>query len=95
MRVYLAGAMRGFPEENRELFADWQSLLEAMGHEVFNPHEHCPPGTPIKECMLKDVTWICTEADEIAFIPGWEKSLGCRVEHALAVAIDLPIQYLV
>lgn len=93
-KCYLAGPMRGLPDENIHAFAYWKKRLEDRGYEVFSPPDHCPPGTPIKECMMKDIAWICTEADFIAMMPGWENSKGANTEHQLAVTIDLPIEYL-
>jgi hypothetical protein len=40
MRVYLAGAMRGHPNFNREQFRVWAEKLRADGHEVFCPAEN-------------------------------------------------------
>ena len=42
-----------------------------------------------RECFLADTTYICREAEAVAFLPGWEGSKGAVAEAALAVAIGL------
>lgn len=41
-----------------------------------------------------DIDYIINEAEAIAMMPGWRNSKGARAEHAVAVAIGLPIYYL-
>ena len=36
---------------------------------------------------------ICRHADALYMLKGWEHSLGARAEHAVAVALRLPIAY--
>ena len=50
-------------------------------------------GFSIRDSLLADTTYICSDADAIALLPGWENSKGARAEHALAVALDLKIIY--
>jgi hypothetical protein len=38
--------------------------------------------------------WICTVADGMAMLPGWEKSKGAVAEKALADALGLHVMYL-
>jgi len=40
MKIYLAGAMRGLPNFNREAFRYWAAKLRAEGHEVYSPIEN-------------------------------------------------------
>jgi hypothetical protein len=44
-----------------------------------------------RHCFLADTHWICTQADAIAVLPGWETSRGAVAERALGVAIGLEI----
>jgi hypothetical protein len=48
-------------------------------------------GITIRECLAEDIAWICKEADEIAFLPGWQRSLGATAERAVAIALGLTI----
>mgnify|MGYP001581332383 CR=1 FL=1 len=44
-----------------------------------------------RECFLADTQWICSQADAIYVLPGWEKSRGATAERALGIAIGLEI----
>jgi hypothetical protein len=95
MRLYLAGPMRGYPEFNYPAFHKMAAELRAQGHFVFNPAEATDhtDGDPA-DYMLVDLAWIIAHAQGIAMLPGWEKSKGAKVEHALAECLGLEIMYL-
>lgn len=44
--------------------------------------------------LADELHWICTYANAVAMLPGWEHSKGARAEHAAAVACGLKIFYL-
>lgn len=100
-RYYIAGAMRGLPENNFPAFHSAAQRLRAEGYEVFSPAERdlaeygpSLAGFSIRAALRADTNWICTRADGVAMLPGWEKSRGAIAEHALAVALGLDIRYL-
>jgi Domain of unknown function (DUF4406) len=109
-RIYVAGPMSGLPDFNRPAFNEAAEALRDGGWIVFNPAENdinvfgsteaadkafLADRTAALRVMLgADLNWICSEADSIAMLPGWEKSLGARAEHATAVALGLEIIYL-
>lgn len=108
-KIYLAGPMSGVPNLNHDSFFEAAEALEEGGWEVFNPAEVDVDLYGSVEATIKrmeddrqsflrtalgcDLEWICEEADAIAMLPGWEKSLGARAEHAVAVALGLQIIY--
>lgn len=100
MRIYLAGPMTGYPDWNRAAFAEKTAELRAQGHTVFSPAEvdiNPAPGgflsDDLRKAFYQDMRFICLEADKIVLLPGWEKSMGARAEHATAVVLGLDIEY--
>jgi len=105
VKLYLAGKMTGISQFNFPAFHDAARLLRGAGYEVFSPAEHDEamgfdssqmtgfevldgPYT-LREMLLADTSWICTHAEGIALIPGWETSKGAVAELALARALGL------
>lgn len=104
MKIYLAGPMTGLPEFNFPAFDAAAAVLEAEGHEVFNPAKmdrdvgFDPSSTSVskeflRDALRRDLSAIC-ECDAIAMLPGWEKSGGARVEWSLACHLGLKVVYL-
>lgn len=44
-----------------------------------------------RQCFLADTHFICSKADAIYLLPGWESSRGATAERALGVAIGLEV----
>ena len=106
MRVYLAGRMSGMPDLNFPAFKMWREKFRADGHIVFCPAEmSVKAGWEISPALNDDVNfrrevfginlaWICSEAEAIALIAGWENSDGAKAEFYVAAALKLEIIYL-
>ncbi len=109
-RIYIAGPMTGYDDYNRPAFNSTAEAFEEGGWEVFNPaendirlfgsYEACDEAIKanreqaLRVMLGSDLEWICSDADAIAMLPGWEKSYGARAEHATAVALGLEIIYI-
>ena len=100
MKLYLAGPMTGVPERNVPAFTAAAAELRAAGYDVFNPAElvsnlvFAPTGKTARElrqALLEDTTYICTEAEGLAMLPGWQDSKGAVAESALGLALGLPV----
>jgi hypothetical protein len=69
-----------------------ERLKSATGSEAEVASNLGMAGTDLaRHCFLADTRWICTQADAIAVLPGWETSRGAIAERALGVAIGLPV----
>lgn len=93
MKVYLAGGIRGVPNYF-ETFATGAEKLRREGHEVFNPAAANLEGMPLGKIMAYVLTWLCSEAEAIALLPGWRRSGGAKIEYLLAVYLGLKIMRL-
>jgi Domain of unknown function (DUF4406) len=58
------------------------------------PEEVANTGFSLRRALGDDLAWICSTADAIAMLPGWENSKGANAEHATAKALDLKFIYL-
>jgi hypothetical protein len=48
-------------------------------------------GFDLRSALGADLDWICTQADAVAVLPGWENSKGARAEVATALALGLTV----
>ncbi|HSW62372.1 MAG TPA: DUF4406 domain-containing protein [Dissulfurispiraceae bacterium] len=83
-RVYLSGPITGIEEKSAGLFSEAQKELESKGYEVVNPmaliHDH---DKSWEWYMAVDILAMMG-CDCICLLPGWDKSRGARLEHAIA-----------
>ncbi len=101
MRVYLAGPMRGYDQLNFPAFHASAAEWRKHGHEVVNPaemdealgidpHRQHFTEQQLRDAMSRDLQEVC-RCDTIAMLPGWEDSVGARIEHALACMLGLEV----
>lgn len=91
MLIYLAGPMRGIPENNAPAFHEAARLLRAMGHAVWSPAEHDEAlgvdasNSDLVATFSRDLMAVLA-ADAVVLLPGWELSAGaCLERHAAEV----------
>lgn len=95
MRLYLAGPMSGYPDQNCAAFDEAAQLLRRLGHEVWSPAEKdrengFVPGRPETLSLLKwdsvmreDLQQVLA-CDGVVFLDGWFRSNGARLERIVA-----------
>lgn len=98
-RVYIAGPMRGYPLQNFPAFHAAAAAWRAAGWEVISPaeldqqHDGFDGSDMSKEPVFTDAMRRDIEAvlsvDAVAFLPGFERSTGSKIEHTVAEAIGL------
>lgn len=89
MIVYIAGPMKGYPENNWQAFAKAQDQLEELGCVVLNPAV-LPDGMPADAYMPICLAMV-QQADAVYCLPGWVDSLGATVERQFALYQHKPI----
>jgi hypothetical protein len=92
-KIYLSGPMTGLPDYNYPAFNKAALELREMDHEVFNPAEAFSGDQSLdwRDYMRADVAAIMG-CDEVRVLPGWESSVGARLEVAIAISIGLPVK---
>lgn len=91
-RTYISGKITGLPGETaRRLFAEAASSLSG---EVVNPMLLTPPvpEPTWTDYMVTDIAELLT-CTHIFMLSNWRDSKGARVEHAIAVAMGMTVQY--
>ena len=91
-KLYLAGPMTGYPEQNFPAFHAAAAQLRTAGYEVVNPAElNLDPGTPWRVCMQIDIRELVL-CEGIALLPAWERSKGALLEYRIARGLDMQVE---
>lgn len=86
--------------QGHDVFNPAERDRRVHGDEVENNPAGCPllarinHGFSLRDALEDDTSWICSTADAVALLPGWEGSKGACAERALAVALGLTIIHL-
>jgi len=88
--IYLAGPMTGYPEWNHPEFNRVARELRLQGHRVLNPAENGADESKTWEAYMALAVNMLSRSKAVAFLKGWERSRGAKVEHGLARTLGLP-----
>lgn len=107
--VYVCGPMSGHADLNEPLFRRAAAYLVTRDRVPIVPHDipptahegSCPRGHTAQTtgdhgvtCFLRaDITYMLTYCDELYVLPGWETSVGARLEIQVAAACGIPIEF--
>ena len=90
MTYYISGPMSGIEDDNLPAFKSARVRLRKRGHNAVLPDSN---STYYRTSLRIDFELIFAKADALYMLKGWEHSPGARAEHAVAVALRLPIAY--
>ena len=90
MTYYISGPMTGQANDNWPAFERAADFLRDLGKIALLP---AVGDYPYKKLLFADIARIVHKADSLYMLNGWENSPGARAEHAVAVALKLPIRY--
>lgn len=75
---------------------DLVKQLESQGHEVIDTVFNFEGKDPYNDGLfyMGHSILAMSEVDAVVFMPGWDKSRGCKIEHELALRYGLFIKEL-
>lgn len=91
--VYISGPMTGIADFNFPAFNAAAAQLRAQGRTVVNPADHgVIEGAEWADYLRADLAQL-VQCDAIYLLPGWSKSRGAMLEHYVAAALGLRVEY--
>jgi len=92
-KVYISGKINGMFSEAAMRFKVAEIGLLKKRFEVINPmdlpHNH---NKEWSSYMREDISALC-ECDAIYMLTNWRDSRGSKIEHEIAIALDMAIMY--
>ena len=89
--AYIAGAMRGYPNNNYDAFKKAAEVLTNKGLTFFDPSQENDSHLPFETCMRKDLNAVVNMCDTVVLIEGWRKSIGANAEVFSAMVCGKPV----
>ena len=93
MTYYISGPMTGIADDNKPSFLAAAARLSPPGDCAISPFDLSTTGEDYRALLARDIAYLFAWADALYMLSGWEHSPGARAEHAVAVALELPIAY--
>ncbi|PXV61234.1 uncharacterized protein DUF4406 [Dysgonomonas alginatilytica] len=91
--VYISGRITGIPlSEAKRNFEEAEALLLEKGYIPVNPmkNNHDPDTKGWIDHMLEDIGGLM-RCDGIFMLNNWQQSKGARIEHYIAVEMDITV----
>jgi hypothetical protein len=90
---YIAGPMTGYFRHNAGAFNHAEEVLTKQGFSVVNPSkldEILGPCEKREDYYRRDMRYLAASR-RVAVLPGWEKSVGAKLELATAKVLAMPV----
>lgn len=90
MKVFISGPMRGYENNNYEMFMNAEEKLIAYGFSVFNPAWLQYDDKWDRKDMLEIDICALNKCDVICHLPGWHNASGAVLEDTYAQNASMP-----
>lgn len=93
-KIYIAGPMSGYPQNNYPAFDASASALRSLGYEVVSPAEFgVPDGTRVHYVdLIREDLRLMLDCHAVATLENWWESTGARNEVQVAGVLKMPIR---
>lgn len=92
-KVYISGKITGIENEAPLIFSNAESMLQSHGFFTINPlslkHDHDKSWCAY---MKEDIKALC-DCNCIYMLSNWQASKGAKIEHQIALYLNLEIIY--
>lgn len=89
-KLYVAGPMSGYKDNNYPLFARVSADLRRLGYEVVNPAEY-GEGRHYVDFLREDLRFML-DCQGVAVLDNWWESIGARNEVSVAGLLKMPVR---
>lgn len=89
--MYVCGPVSGFEARNVVAFERAAGVLRRRGHVVFLPQDVVPASETDRERAMRHCIQTMLACDEVAVLPGWQRSAGAREEVRVARLCGIPV----
>lgn len=90
MRIYVIGPVSGHDDLNVPAFEHARKALRESGFVPLVPHDFVPDGADWQAAMRRSLETL-VKADGVAYLEGWQKSHGARLEWKVARALGIEV----
>ncbi len=89
--AYVSGPMTGYVDHNRHAFNAASETLREEGIIVLSPSEHDMGKVHDRTHHMRFDIQQVLMSDTVFVLPGWKRSIGAKLEVAIARELGLPI----
>lgn len=94
MKIYISGRIKGYDGYEAHFARESHKLRLRDGFEVVNPCDLDPGGEdPTYEDFMRCDIKALLDCDTIYMLDGWERNVGARCEHLVAIMCGMTINY--
>lgn len=98
-KIFISGPMTGYEQHNYPLFEKVEDMLTIAGYKCVNPAkigmkydpEKVDQNKKLYKAMEKEIQEAEKTCNTILLLPGWEKSVGVRLELQTAIRMKMKI----